>query len=261
MARTIQLIHWKPAEAAPRVKQLEAAGYTVRYVEPDPQGTMKHLRNRGLDAIVIDLTRMPSHGREVGRACRRSPGLRHVPLVFVDGDPEKVAAIRELLPDAAYTSWARIRSGLREAIAGAPENPVRPADGVAADPGRTLAMKLGIRPGMTVAVWQAPEEFGLEDLPEGARVEERVTGRAGMVIWFVRSGRELEEGLEWLASRVRVPVWIAWPKQASGRARELSFPGIRERTRAHGFRESRVCAIDRDWSGVRLTLSESQRFS
>lgn len=254
MSRTVvQLIHWKPAEAVARVKQLEAAGYRVRYVPPDPQGAMKHLREPGLDAIVIDLTRMPSHGREVGRGCRRSPSLRHIPLIFVEGDPAKVEAIRELLPDAVYTSWAKIRSGLRMAMARAVEDPVRPPDGVFARPGRPLGVKLGIKAGMEVALWRAPEDFVLEDLPEGARVEERITARAGLVIWFVRSHRELEEGLEWLGPRLRSPLWIAWPKQSSGLAPDLSFPGIRRLTRAQGLRESKICAIQGEWSGVRLT--------
>jgi len=57
--------------------------------------------------VVIDLNRLPSQGRDLGIALRTYKTTRQVPLVFVDGDPEKVARIREILPDAVYTSGTR----------------------------------------------------------------------------------------------------------------------------------------------------------
>ena len=41
---------------------------------------------------------------------RKRKTTRFAPLVFVDGKPEKVEAIRKLLPDAAYTTWETIAS-------------------------------------------------------------------------------------------------------------------------------------------------------
>ena len=253
MTRVVQLVHWKPLEAKERIQSLKQAGYEVRYVEPDPKGMMRHLRAGQFDAILIDLSRMPSHGREVGRACRRSPKLREIPLVFVDGDAEKVAAIRQMLPDATYTSWKKIGAALRKAIASPPVLPVRPSDGMSQFHGKPLAAKLGVKAGMTVALLRAPEEFRLEGEPDGVSWQGRVTAQAALVIWFVRTYRELDEGLALLAPRLRVPLWIAWPKQKSKQAPDLSFPVIRKLTRNLGLRESKICAIDDRWSGVRLT--------
>ena len=42
------------------------------------------------DALVIDLSRIPSHGREVAHSIRSAKASRHLPIVFVDGEPEKV---------------------------------------------------------------------------------------------------------------------------------------------------------------------------
>jgi hypothetical protein len=42
-------------------------------------------------AVVIDLERIPSAGRDVALWLRYQRGTRSVPIVFVDGEPEKLA--------------------------------------------------------------------------------------------------------------------------------------------------------------------------
>lgn len=68
-------------------------------------------------AVVIDLGRLPSHGRDVGVGVRTSKATRHVPLVFVDGAKAKVAKVRETLPDATFTTWDEIVGALTAALA------------------------------------------------------------------------------------------------------------------------------------------------
>ena len=68
-------------------------------------------------AVVIDLSRMPSHGKYVGAWLRGSKSTRHIPLVFVGGEAEKVAAIKKQMPDAVYASVAGIGAALKKAIA------------------------------------------------------------------------------------------------------------------------------------------------
>ena len=67
--------------------------------------SMKEFRKDPPDAVVIDLDRLPSHGREAGVFLRGSKSTRLIPLLFVctegvEGDPEKVARVKETLPDA-----------------------------------------------------------------------------------------------------------------------------------------------------------------
>ena len=57
---------------------------------------MKEFREDLTDAVVIDLGRLPSHGREAGVFLRASKSTRLIPLLFVctegvEDDPEKVA--------------------------------------------------------------------------------------------------------------------------------------------------------------------------
>ena len=74
---------------------------------------MRSLRESPPLAAVIDLTRLPSHGRYVAAEIRATKSTRHIPIVFVDGDPEKVERIRKDLPDAVYTSRSRLASALK----------------------------------------------------------------------------------------------------------------------------------------------------
>jgi DNA-binding response OmpR family regulator len=110
--KRVRLIHWKPAEASERAAILRSGGYQVSYETFGP-ASFKEMREDPPDAVVIDLSRIPSHGRDVGLGIRQYKDTRHVPLIFVEGDPAKVERIRELLPDAVYTAWDRILDALK----------------------------------------------------------------------------------------------------------------------------------------------------
>lgn len=109
----IRLIHWNAAEARERAERLRSEGYNVDCEALKNAAALRRLREDPPNAVVIDLARLPSYGRDVALAIRHYKSTRHLPLVLVGGDPEKVARIKELLPDAVYTTWSRIRSSLR----------------------------------------------------------------------------------------------------------------------------------------------------
>jgi len=109
--KEVVLVHWKAEEVAERIARLEKAGFKARWFESAIPENMRTVRKDPPLAMVIDLGRMPSHGRAVGIAMRQRKSTRCVPLVFVEGEPEKVARIREFLPDAEYTTWAKIGPG------------------------------------------------------------------------------------------------------------------------------------------------------
>src|SRR5687768_4062972 len=115
------------------------------------------LRGEPPEAFVIDLSRLPSQGREFALYVRSSKTMRHVPIVFVDGDPAKVARLKPLLPDATYTTWPKLRTALPKAIARPPKTPVVPPSSIYS--GRPLADKLGVKPRMRVCLVGAPKGF------------------------------------------------------------------------------------------------------
>src|SRR5262249_46210882 len=113
--RRVRLIHWKAEEAEAKVARLRASGYEVENCEITP-GALRDCHNNPPDAFIIDLSRIPSQGRDVAISLRGHKSTRHTPLIFVEGEPEKVERIKNHLPDAVYTSWSRIRGSLKAAI-------------------------------------------------------------------------------------------------------------------------------------------------
>lgn len=251
----LRLIHWNADEARGRAALLKKAGYRVDASPLDAAGPIAALRASPPDAFVIDLTRLPSHGREVGHALRMTKSTRHIPLVFVDGEAPKVERIRKLLPDAVYTSWKAFRADLRHALAHPPSAPHVPPAPMEAYSGTPLAKKLGIRPGSIVGLDGAPPDFEkLLDLPERATVTRNGKAARSLTLWFVHSRAELTAGI-----RRRVPLgekgglWIVWPKKTSTLATDVGELEVRQTGLGSGLVDFKICAVDETWSGLRFT--------
>jgi CheY-like chemotaxis protein len=244
------LFHWSEPDAAERAEELESAGYTVDCRTRFEPALLRSLAESPPDAVVVDLSRSPSHGRDVAIALRTRAGTRGVPLVIADGQADAVEKVRRHLPDAVYSSWKSIDSAIAKAIAEPPAEPVRPPSALAGYSGTPLTKKLGIKAGFAVGVVGAPDGLAktLGELPEGARLR-RGTRGADVVLWFVRSARQLERGLERYAL-LEVPVWIVWPKQASGVATDLTQNVVRAAGLGAGLVDYKVCAVDETWSGL-----------
>ena len=153
----IRLIHWNRADAILRTGVLQKAGYIVDGTPFDGPPAFKNMKQHPPDAVVIDLSRIPSQGRDVAVGLRVAAATRRVPIVFVEGNQQKVDRIRHLLPDAAYTSWPHIASALKQAIAAPPLDPFVPQSAMAGYAGAPLAKKLGIKRGTVLTLIDAPE--------------------------------------------------------------------------------------------------------
>jgi hypothetical protein len=254
--RRVQLIHWNAEEAEERADRLRAIGYDVSCDLSAGPALLRALKQDPPAAIVIDLARLPSQGRDIGVSLRMGGATRHVPLVFVGGDPKKVARIQGLLPDAVYTSWGEIRDSLAQAIDCPPEDPVVPESAFAAYAGKPLPKKLGIKANSTVGLVNAPGGFeeALGKLPEGVELHGQISDRNDLTIWFVRSNDELRREIEGMAAHLEQgAMWIAWPKKASGLTTDLSQQVVRKTGLDTGLVDYKICSIDKTWSALLFT--------
>lgn len=250
----VRLIHWNETEGRERQLRLAALGYETEFDPGDGPVQLRSTRARPPDAIVIDLTRLPSHGRETALALRTYKDTRQVPLILVDGEPTKVERIRELLPDATYTSWTRLKIALPKAVATAPTNLVVPPSDVPST--KPTALKLGFKPGMKVALLGAPPQFAstLAGVPDMVTFSARPDG-AALLVCFVKSRSELAMRLGMLPGILgERSVWFAWPKKASGVTTDLNDNVVRDAGLAAGLVDYKVCAIDTTWSGALFRL-------
>ncbi len=251
----VRLVHWKAEEAGERAAKIRAAGYQVDGAPLNGPSGLRVLREHPPDAVVIDLSRLPMQGRDVAMALRQNGTTRRVPLVFVEGEPAKVARIRAQLPDAVYTTWPRIAGALKRAIASPPRDPVVPASSLAGYSGTPLPKKLGIKPGAVLVLVDAPAGFEktLGPLPEGVAIRTRAAGTPDLIVWFVRARRGLAHRIRRMAAVCPAGgLWIAWPKRTSAMATGLSQADVRKIGLAAGLVDYKVCAIDETWSGLKF---------
>jgi CheY-like chemotaxis protein len=254
--KRIRLVHWKEEEVPGRARRLEDEGYEVDATVPGTSIGVKQLREQPPAAFVIDLGRLPSHGREVAFAVRESKALRAIPIVFVGGAEAKVEAARALLPDATYTVWDDIGADLEHAIANPSADPVVPVSDSGPRSGRPLAQKLGVKAGSTLVLIDAPDgiEQTLAPLPENVSLRRGNRGAREMTLWFVTAQSEFKGRFAAVAKAVgEGTLWMAWPKRSSAVETDLTEDVIRDHAVANGMVDTKVCAIDETWSGLRLT--------
>jgi hypothetical protein len=251
----VRLIHWKAAEAEERIERLQSAGFEAVF-DPFTQAVLRQLKAEPPDAVVIDLGRLPSQGRDVALGLRKHKATRHVPLVFAGGAPEKVAQVKETLPDAVYAAWEAIGAAVQTAIAQPPVDPLVPKSLMDGYAGTPLPKKLGIKAGLTVQLVGAPGDFEatLGQLPERVELRRESEGSSDLILWFVRAREELEEGVAQMgAAAGRGGLWILWPKKASGVYSDLSQPVVRQIGLDSGLVDYKVCSVDAVWTGLRFT--------
>jgi CheY-like chemotaxis protein len=247
---TIRLVHWNEDEGLERREQLEAFGFDASFDFGDGVFTLRLIRSSPPDAVVIDLSRLPSHGREVAHGLRSSKATRHVPIVFVGGEADKVERTRQLLPDAVYTSWGRIKTALPKAIAKPPRAPVVPDHHAAW--AKPTAEKLGAKPGFRIAVLASPRGLidALKPWPTKVTFTAKPDPTADLFLCFARSSHELQVHLLALKAAERQTAWLIWPKKASGVKSDLDGNIVRTVGLAAGWVDFKVCAVTDVWSGL-----------
>jgi hypothetical protein len=127
--------------------------------------------------------------------------------------------------------------------------------------GTPLPQKLGIKEGHRVALVGAPAGFDLGVLPTGATIARRLGKQHDVIVCFVKARSDLAPKIADLRPRMTqaAGLWIAWPKQASGLATDMTEHAIREVALPTGLVDNKVCAIDETWTGLRLVIRRELR--
>jgi hypothetical protein len=135
---------------------------------------------------------------------------------------------------------------------------------VAGYSGTPLARKLGIKEGHAIAaVGAVPDDFAslVEPLPPGVQWKKQARAPLDLVIAFFRRRRDVSARWTALTSAVgpEGAVWVAWPKRSSGIATDLTEDTFREDLLPSGWVDTKVCAVDETWSGLRFVLRKELR--
>lgn len=84
MKGKIFLVDWDASAASERAEALRRDGWHVEVETENGGRAYRHIRTSVPDAVVIDLRKRPSHGREVGSALRELRATREVPIVCIE---------------------------------------------------------------------------------------------------------------------------------------------------------------------------------
>jgi len=225
----IVLIHWNAREAKERARNLRALGHKIRILSNSEKPDLSPIRESPPDLFLVDLTRLPSKGREIAGYFRRIKATRQVPILFAGGDSGQLESVRRLIPDAAFSRWEKVGEEIAKAIDNAPLSPIVPGT-MAGYSGTPLAKKLGIRENHAVILVNSPDRFErkLEPLPAGVEFVDDSTA-ANVAVLFAESQAGLVDDFRPLAKGLpnRVALWIAWPKKSSGVATDLTGDLVR----------------------------------
>ena len=129
--------------------------------------------------------------------------------------------------------------------------------------GTPLPRKLGIKEGDRVALLRAPAGFDdtLGELPAAVRVLRQARAPLDVVVLFSTRRAGLVADVERVRTRIERAgsIWVAWPKRSSGVATDITEDVLREELLPTGLVDTKVCAIDATWSGLRFVIRKELR--
>ena len=130
-------------------------------------------------------------------------------------------------------------------------------------PGTPLVKKLTLRDGMRVWFDVMPEHV-IDEIDEYALELLFVANPAEGIDaahLFVTERAVLEQHLDALRNQISPDgqIWVSWPKKAAKLPTDITEDTIREVCLPLGLVDTKVCAIDATWSGLKLVIRKELR--
>jgi bacteriocin resistance YdeI/OmpD-like protein len=119
-----------------------------------------------------------------------------------------------------------------------------------------LTKKLHLKPGMRIAIANAPAGFSLGKLPAGVTQERSLNADLDLVMLFASTQKELKA--QWAkalgAMKQDGALWVSYPKKSSGIETDLGM-GEWEATKGSDWNPVAMIGLDETWSSVRFKHS------
>ena len=136
---------------------------------------------------------------------------------------------------------------------------------VAGYSGTPLPKKLGLKESGVMVLLNAPAgiEQWMVPLPAGATIVSKMAANNGLVVLFCKDVTALRKSLPTVSKKLPADgsLWISWPKKTSRLFVDLTEDGIREVVLPTGLVDVKVCAVNEDWSGLKLMVRKELRKS
>jgi hypothetical protein len=121
-----------------------------------------------------------------------------------------------------------------------------------------LAKKLGYKPDQLVRLINAPGNY-LDLIGEATDKTLFVDGVAenlDMIHYFETSAEILNSALPLLKNQIKETgsIWISWYKKSAKQQTDITEDVVRHIALRAGFVDVKVCAVDDQWSGLKLVI-------
>ena len=120
--------------------------------------------------------------------------------------------------------------------------------------------KLGLKDGFTVRLINAPGNY--TELIGDVKLVYKTKGvELDFVHFFTNSAEELEKLLPVIRKEIKKDgmIWVSWYKKSSGKPTGVTEHMVRDTALAVGLVDVKVCAVDEDWSGLKLVYRLKDR--
>ncbi len=129
--------------------------------------------------------------------------------------------------------------------------------------GTPLPQKLGLKMGMRVIVLGTPKNYEalLGKLPDDVEFSNRVRDDSKFIHFFVTRRSDLQKQLPRLRHALADDgtLWVSWPKKTARVPTDVTEDVIRAVALPLGLVDTKVCAIDDTWSGLKLMIRRENR--
>jgi hypothetical protein len=129
--------------------------------------------------------------------------------------------------------------------------------------GTPLLKKLGIKEGCSMLVINKPKNYSelIGELHDEAREVNSNSKEIDFIHVFVKSKKELESSLPKLMNQLKRDgmIWVSWYKKSAGIPTDVTEDVIRSIALPMGLVDVKVCAVDEQWSGLKLVIRKENR--
>ncbi len=123
--------------------------------------------------------------------------------------------------------------------------------------GTPLAKKLGIKEGYSILLVNEPSHYMelFSDFPDGiSKLKTIEKETADFIHLFCTTAEALQHETKRLKPVLKKTgmIWVSWPKGSSKIETDLKREPVRDQLLGIGLVDTKVCAVDQDWSGLKF---------
>jgi len=126
--------------------------------------------------------------------------------------------------------------------------------------GKSVSEKFCIKPGMDIVIIKAPKGFLnlIAPLPEKTRILKNTNAPADMIICFVHTPDDLQL-ISTFPNQLNEKgmVWMCWAKKTSALFAGVTEDMIRNTALQYKLVDIKVCAVDENYSGLKIVRRKS----